>query len=146
MLTFTTCTVVRDGVLGRVRSLWRKKHMQHIDDRVQYAFGKVKTSDVPFSFGYSYRAIFFTLTEDLRLDRFSRELLFPALDSANAPRSATGAVPQFAEGIQFVTSAVVNPGEGVTVLYGINDCETAKMKVRLPWTMSLDARQRGRAE
>ena len=105
------------------------KHMQHIDDRVQYAFGKVKTSDVPFSFGYSYRAIFFTLTEDLRLDRFSRELLFPALDSANAPRSATGAVPQFAEGIQFVTSAVVNPGEGVTVLYGINDCETAKMKL-----------------
>ena len=93
------------------------------------AFGKLKTSDVPFEYGFSYRAIFFSLTEDLRLDRFSRELLLPALDSARAPRAANGAVQQFAEGIQFITSAVVEPDVGVTLVYGVNDCEAAKMRL-----------------
>ena len=105
------------------------RHLVHSDDKVHYAFGKLKTSDVPFEYGFSYRAIFFTLTEDLRLDRFSRELLLPALDSARAPRSANGAVQQFAEGIQFITSAVVNPDMGVTLFYGVNDCEAAKMRL-----------------
>ena len=105
------------------------RHLVHSDDKVHYAFGKLKTSDVPFAYGFSYRAIFFTLTEDLRLDRFSRELLLPALDSARAPRSANGAVQQFAEGIQFITSAVVEPDVGVTLVYGVNDCEAAKMRL-----------------
>jgi len=105
------------------------RHLVHSDDKVHYAFGKLKKSDVPFEYGFSYRAIFFTLTEDLRLDRFSRELLLPALDSARAPRSATGAVQQFAEGIQFITSAVVEPDVGVTLVYGVNDCEAAKMRL-----------------
>ena len=97
--------------------------------QVHYAFGKLKTSEVPFEYGFSYRAIFFSLTEDLRLDRFSRELLLPALDSARAPHSAAGAVQHFAEGIQFITSAVVEPEVGVTLVYGVNDCEAAKMRL-----------------
>ena len=105
------------------------RHLVHSDDKVHYAFGKLKTSDVPFEYGFSYRAIFFSLTEDLRLDRFSRELLLPALDSARAPRAANGAVQQFAEGIQFITSAVVEPDVGVTLVYGVNDCEAAKMRL-----------------
>ena len=104
------------------------RHLVHSEDKVHYAFGKLKTSDVPFEYGFSYRAIFFSLTEDLRLDRFSRELLLPALDSARALR-ANGAGQQFAEGIQFITSAVVDPDVGVTLVYGINDCEAARMRL-----------------
>ena len=44
-------------------------------------------------------------------------------------RDSTGAVQQFAEGIQFITSAVVEPDVGVTLVYGVNDCEAAKMRL-----------------
>ncbi len=138
----------------------QRKLMQR-DGNVQYAFRKLKMSEVPFQYGFSYRVIFFTLTEELHLDRYSKELLFPgastrlvslppirntvtplprrssrdarvlaAIDTAHAPRSETGSLRRFAEGIQFVTSAMASPNS-ITFFYGINDCETAKLSMPL---------------
>ena len=92
-----------------------------------------------FRWGFSYRTVLYTLEPldhhesraPLRIGRYSRELSFPALDSAAAGRGA----PAYAESIQFVMGAVVD-GDRLTLTYGVNDCESAAV------TLTMGALQR----
>ena len=75
-----------------------------------------------FSYGFSYRTVFYTLDAQLNLMRFSREILFPSCSQRGNVDSSK------AESIQFVSSALI-VNDRVFVLYGINDCESVVMNI-----------------
>jgi len=85
----------------------------------------------PFSYGFRYRHVLFTLPEhSASIDRYSRELCFPTLDAAAGPAASDAAC----DGIQFVMGAFrpsKERGAPVGLAYGVNDCEAAVLTLSL---------------
>lgn len=81
-----------------------------------------------FQWGFLYLNILYTLEPvTLQLQRFSSELLFPALDSpAGSPTEHL-----MGEGIQFVMSALRLRSGSIAITYGVNDCESALLTLTL---------------
>ena len=76
----------------------------------------------PFPFGSGYRRVLYTLTPEMRIRRHSKEFCLPSL---GGDVSASGA-PTTCEAVQYVSSALRVSADAVALLYGVNDCTSAR--------------------
>ena len=77
----------------------------------------------PFAFGSGYRRVLYTLTPELRIRRHSKEFCLPSL--AGDVAAASGS-PTACEAVQYVTGALRLSADAVSLLYGLNDCTSAR--------------------
>ena len=80
-----------------------------------------------YPFGSGYRRVLYTLTRDLRIRRHSKEFCLPALEGDTGPNGQ----PAACEAVQYVHSVVRLDGDAIAMLYGINDCTSARTTMSL---------------